>query len=99
MTDVDNSHESKPGSAARSKRSLQSATITRLNCSVDEQGRPHGYGLWTDTHWHGETLEVGFGGRLHIGYAMLYTMHSVNGDVNRASQLVGIAVQIHEYTL
>eukprot|EP00873_Tetraselmis_striata_P022678 jgi/Tetstr1/442942/TSEL_031004.t1 len=24
---------------------------------VDAAGRPHGYGLWTDSHWHGETLE------------------------------------------
>mmetsp|Transcript_25480 Transcript_25480/g.71262 ORF Transcript_25480/g.71262 Transcript_25480/m.71262 type:complete len:747 (+) Transcript_25480:361-2601(+) len=24
---------------------------------VDQSGRPHGYGLWTDNNWHGETLE------------------------------------------
>ncbi|KAK9802665.1 hypothetical protein WJX73_002545 [Symbiochloris irregularis] len=24
---------------------------------VDEQGRPHGYGIWSDTDWHGERLQ------------------------------------------
>lgn len=24
---------------------------------VDSKGRPHGYGRWSDSHWHGETLE------------------------------------------
>jgi len=24
---------------------------------VDSENRPHGYGLWYDSHWHGETLE------------------------------------------
>eukprot|EP00192_Tetraselmis_astigmatica_P010241 CAMPEP_0117656872 /NCGR_PEP_ID=MMETSP0804-20121206/5033_1 /TAXON_ID=1074897 /ORGANISM="Tetraselmis astigmatica, Strain CCMP880" /LENGTH=835 /DNA_ID=CAMNT_0005463297 /DNA_START=232 /DNA_END=2740 /DNA_ORIENTATION=+ len=24
---------------------------------VDADGHPHGFGVWTDTHWHGETLE------------------------------------------
>jgi hypothetical protein len=24
---------------------------------VDKEGRPHGYGRWTDTHWQGEILE------------------------------------------
>ena len=24
---------------------------------VDKEGRPHGYGVWSDSQWHGETLE------------------------------------------
>eukprot|EP00192_Tetraselmis_astigmatica_P010092 CAMPEP_0117654190 /NCGR_PEP_ID=MMETSP0804-20121206/3612_1 /TAXON_ID=1074897 /ORGANISM="Tetraselmis astigmatica, Strain CCMP880" /LENGTH=821 /DNA_ID=CAMNT_0005460455 /DNA_START=29 /DNA_END=2494 /DNA_ORIENTATION=+ len=31
-------------------------TIT-YSGEVDSQGRPHGYGIWSDSHWHGETLE------------------------------------------